>query len=178
MPEISPIYTQLRDVLVATTADTGSMEPADDLPHVYGVVVDIGFEMLFTVAVYTDGRVIACDANGGGFNNLGEIPETMIFSRAILRAVENNLDLFAPVENTPLPAFGRVRFSVLTYGGLRSANLEGPPLLKGQSPLSHAFAAVMGIMDLARHMVVQPDKNESWDGTEATAEGDAAKPVN
>ena len=178
MPELSPIYKELREVLLATTAESGAMEPTDDFPHVYGVVVDIGFELLFTVAIYQDGRVIACDANGGGFNALGQIPESTIFGQAVLRDAEKNLDLFAPVDQAPMPAFGRVRFSVLTYEGLRSANLEGAPLVKGQGPLSHAFAAVMGIMDLARHMVRQPDRNEGEIAGAGEGEGDQAKPVN
>jgi hypothetical protein len=176
MPEISPIYTELRDVLVATTADSGAMEPTDELPHVYGVVVDIGFQLAFTIAVFSDGRVIACDGNGGGFNDLGQAAEAMVFGQLILRSAEQNLDLFAPVEETALPAFGRVRFTVLTYEGTLGADLEGPPLLKGQSPLSHAFTAVMGILDRARQMVPQPDRNEG--DAEVGAEGDTAKQVN
>ena len=176
MAEISPIYTELRDVLIATTAESGSMEPSDEFPHVYGVVVDIGFALAFTVAVYSDGRVIVCDGNGGGFNDLGLAADAMVFGQLILRAVEQNLELFVPVEETPLPAFGRVRFSVLTYDGKRGADLEGPPLLKGQSPLSHAFTAVIAIMDRARHMVAQPAKT---DGEIANAgEVDEARPVN
>jgi hypothetical protein len=175
MPEISPIYAELRDVLIATTAESGSMEPSDEFPHVYGVVVDIGFALAFTVAVYSDGRVIACDGNGGGFNDLGQAAEPMVFGQLILRAAEQNLDLFTPVDETPLPTFGRVRFSVLTYEGTRGADLEGPPLLKGQSPLSHAFTAVMGIMDRARQMVAQPDKNEGE--IAGAGDGDEAKSV-
>jgi hypothetical protein len=165
MAEISTIYTELRDVLIATTAESGSMEPSDEFPHVYGVVVDIGFALAFTVAVFSDGRVIACDGNGGGFNDLGSAAETMVFGQLILRAAEQNLDLFAPIAETPLPTFGRVRFTVLTYEGRRGVDLEGPPLLKGQSPLSHAFTAVMGIMDRARHMVAQPDQAGDSDPT-------------
>jgi hypothetical protein len=176
MPEISPIYTELRDVLVATTADSEAMEPTDELPHVYGVVVDIGFQLALTVAVFSDGRVIACDGNGGGFNDLGQAAEAMVFGQLILRTAETNLELFSPVHETPLPAFGRVRFTVLTHEGIRGAELDGPPLLKGQSPLSHAFTAVMGIMERARQMVPQPDRNEGE--AEVGAEGDTAKPVN
>ncbi len=157
MPQLSPIYEQLREVLIDTKPDT-PMEPTAELPHVYGVVVDVGFELLVTIAAYADGRTIACDANGGGFNDLGESAEGRVLGHSMLRDAEEHRDMFKAVESTPPPAFGRVRFTVLTYDGKLGLDLDGPPLLKGQSPLSHAFTAVIGIADRARHMVLQtPD---------------------
>jgi hypothetical protein len=156
MPELTPIYEQLRETLLETSPETDLMQPTDELPHVYGVVVDVGFELLFTVAAYADNRTIACDSNGGGFNDLAKSPEGLVLGYSILRDAEEHLDLFEPVESTPAPAFGRVRFTVLTYAGRLGLELDGPPLLKGQGPLSHAFAAVMGILERARRMVPLP----------------------
>jgi hypothetical protein len=169
MPELSPIYEQLREVLVDTEPEA-PMEPTAELPHVYGVVVDVGFQLLFTVAAFADRRTIACDANGGGFNDLAENPEGLVLGHSILRAAEDHLDMFKPVESTPPPAFGRVRFTVLTYDGKLGIELDGSPLLKGESPLSHAFTAVMGILDRARRMVPQPQPGN--------AEPDSAAPTN
>jgi hypothetical protein len=169
MPELSTIYEQLREVLIET-APEAPIEPTADLPHVYGVVVDVGFELLFTVAAFADRRTLACDSNGGGFNDLAESPEGLVLGHSILRGAEEHLDMFAPVESKPpLPAFGRVRFTVLTYDGKLGVELDGPPLLKGQSPLSHVFTAVMGILDRARRMVPQPQPGDVDPGAAAPA---------
>jgi hypothetical protein len=157
MSELSPAYTEAREALLASSPETSQTEAAEALPHVYGVVVDIGFNPLFTVAAFADGTTSAYDGNGQSVTGLGETMETLVLSRGILRAVEANIDSLRPVDSTPLPVFGRVRFTVLTYDGRLGTEADGPALLKGQHPLSNAFNAVMGIMERARHQASQPD---------------------
>jgi hypothetical protein len=85
-------------------------------------------------------------------NDLGVLPEIAVLGRGILRAAEANLASFGPVESPPLPAFGRVRFTVLTYEGRLGLDVDGAALLKGQLALSTAFKAVMAIMQRARQV--------------------------
>jgi hypothetical protein len=155
MSELSPDYTAARDALLATRPQTTEAEAAEALPHVYGVIVDIGFNPLFTVAAFADGTTSAHDGNGHSVTGLGESMETLVLGRGVLRSVEENIGSFRPVDSTPLPSFGRVRFTVLTYDGLLGAETDGAALLKGQHPLSKAFTAVMAIMEQARHAASQ-----------------------
>ncbi len=160
MPELSRVYTDLREIFLEVTPESSSpeatpMQPTDELPRVYGVVVDIGFELLFTVAIYADGTTDACDATGGGVNDLGQMAEIAVLGRGILRAVEANLASFGPVESPPLPALGRVRLTALTYEGRLGLEVDGAALLKGQLPLSTAFSAVMAIMQRARQVAAE-----------------------
>ncbi|MGD0122215.1 MAG: hypothetical protein ABSC46_06615 [Candidatus Limnocylindrales bacterium] len=157
MPELSPAYTEARAALLATSPEPGGMEATEDLPHVYGVIVDIGFSPLYTVAAFADGTTSAYDGNGGSVTGLGEITGTLVLGRGVLRAVEANLAGLRPARSTPLPAPDRVVFTVLTYEGRLGVEADGAALLRGRHPLSTAFNAVMGIMEQARHMVPRPD---------------------
>lgn len=155
MPELSPVYTEMRDALLAVSPDVGGMQPSDDLPHVYGAVIDIGFEVLFTVAAFADGTTSVYNGTGGGAAGLGSLPDAAMMGRAMLRAIEAELDRFGPVESTPLPAFGQVRFTILTHEGRLGIEVDGTPLLRGRDPLAKPFAAVMSIMELARKLTFE-----------------------
>jgi hypothetical protein len=155
MPELSPAYTEMRDTLLAVTPETAGMQPTDVLPHVYGTLIDIGFEVLYSVAAFADGTTSAYDSTGGAVGHLGDLGDMAMMNRALLREVEAHLDQFEPVESSPLPAFGRVRITVLTYDGLRGIELDGTPLLKGQHPLSKVFSAAMAIVESARQVAAQ-----------------------
>ena len=157
MPELSPEYTEAREALLATQPVTSEAEASEAPPLVYGVVIDIGFNPLFTVGVFADGTTSAYDANGGSITGLGNVTEMQLLGQGILNAVEASMSSFRPVDATPLPAFGRVRFTVLTHDGRLGVDADGAALLKGQHPLSKAFTAVMGIMEQARHMPAAPD---------------------
>ena len=157
MPELSPAYTEAREALLATQPVTSDAEASEAPPPVYGVVVDIGFNPLFTVAVFTDGTTSAYDGNGGSITGLGNVPGMLVLGRGILNGVEASMSSFRPVDATPLPAFGRVRFTVLTHDGRLGVDADGAALLKGQHPLSKAFTAVMGIMEQARHVASAPN---------------------
>jgi hypothetical protein len=157
MPELSPVYTEAREALLATSPQTGGMEATEDLPHVYGVIVDIGFSPLFTVATFADGTTSAYDSNGGSVTGLGKITGTLVLGRGILRAVEANMAALRPAGSPPLPAPDRVVFTALTYEGRLGVEADGAALLRGRHPLSTAFNAVMAIMEQARHVPPRPD---------------------
>ena len=157
MPELSPAYTEAREALLATPPATSGSENGEALPRVYGVIVDIGFDPLFTVAIFADGTASAIDGNGQSVTGLGEMMEVLVLGRGVLRAAEENMATFAPVDATPLPAFRRVRFTILTKDGRLGVEADGATLLKGQHPLARAFTAVMGIIERARHAAAQPD---------------------
>ena len=155
MSDLSPAYIEAREALLGTPRATSDPETADAQPRAYGVIVDIGFNPLFTVAAFADGTTSAHDGNGYSVTGLGESMQTLVLGRGVLRGAEENLTSFAPVDSAPLPAYGRVRFTVLTDDGPMGVEADGAALLKGQHPLSRAFTAVMGIMEQARHMAAQ-----------------------
>lgn len=157
MPEPTPAYTQAREALLATSPETSPTEATEPPRQIYGVVVDLGFNPLFTVAVFADGTTSAYDGNGGAVTGLGEMVAPLVLGRGLLGAVEANMASFRPVESTPLPAFGRVRFTVLTRDGRLGVEADGATLLKGGHPLSTAFNAVMGLMEQARSRAAGPD---------------------
>lgn len=155
MPELSPAYTETRETLLAVAPDAGLARPDAEPAHVYGLVADIGFEMLFTIGTYSDGATTLCGGDGTTITGLGDSVEVAVLSRGLLRQAEANLAAFAPVGPPPLPAYGKVRFTVLTYAGRLGAELDGSPLLKGEHALSPLFAAVMAIMERARQQKAQ-----------------------
>jgi hypothetical protein len=155
MAEPSPAYTEIRETLLAVAPNATSMPPSEGLAHVYGVVMDIGFDPLYTVAAFSDGSTSAYDGNGGGTAGLGDLGEMAVISRGLLRAIEADLGQFAPVDSSPLPAYGRVRFTVLTYEARLGLEVEGTVLVKGEHPLSKPFAAALAIIDRARQVTSQ-----------------------
>jgi hypothetical protein len=155
MPELSPVYTEMRDTLLAVLPETSSMRPTDELPHVYGAVVDIGFEPLFTVIAFADGTTSVYDATGGAAVGLGEMVEFRVLSHGLLRAVEANLRAFGPVESTPVPLFGLVRITVLAYDGRLGVEVNGPALLTGKHKLAAIFSTAMAIMSRAQQLTEQ-----------------------
>jgi hypothetical protein len=164
MPELSPQYMEMRQSLLDVAPDSEALAPTETLPHVYGVVVDIGFEVLFTVAAYSNGRTGLFMSNGGSATDLGEVPEILVLSRGLLRQAEADLTEFAAVESTPPPSFGRVRFTILTHQGRLGVNVDGPAVLKGQHKLSTLFSTVMAIMQLAQQRAAAPPTAESDQG--------------
>ena len=148
--ETSPLYLEMRDRMLALTNDEGRMRPTEQLPNVYGVIVDVGFDVLFSVAVFADGTTSVYNSQGGVISGLGRLQEIEFFNHQVLVAVETNLDQLEQVASTPLPDFGRVRITALTYDGRLGADLEGEPLLSGNEPLSDALLNSLAIIDRAQ----------------------------
>lgn len=121
----------MRNELLAVSPDTAHMQPTDALPHVYGALIDIGFEVLFTVAVYADGSTSVYNNNGGGNAGMGSLPDIAAMSGALLRSIEELLNEFKSVESTPLPGFGKVRFTILTYNGRQGSRSTARPSCAG-----------------------------------------------
>lgn len=148
--ETSPLYLEMRDRMLAETNDEGRMRPTEQLPHVYGAIVDVGFDVLFSVGVFADGTTSVYNSTGGVISGLGRIQEIEFFNHQVLVSVETNLDRLEAVTSTPLPEFGRVRITALTYDGRLGADLEGEPLLSGNEPLSDALLNSLAIIDRAQ----------------------------
>jgi hypothetical protein len=167
MPGLSPQYIEMRQNLLDVAPDSETLVPTETLPHVYGVVVDIGFDVLFTMATFSSGRTGLFMSNGGSVADLGEVAEISVLSRGLLRQAEADLAEFTAVESTPPPSFGRVRFTVLTHQGRLGVNVDGPAVLKGQHKLSTMFTTVMAIMQLTQQRTAASEPSgpgESGDG--------------
>jgi hypothetical protein len=142
----SPVYLEMRDRMLAIEP-AGLMQPSEELPRVYGAIVDVGFDTLFTAAAFVDGKTAVFDSRGGITAELERLQEVEFIGYHLLVAIEKHLDQLTEVTSTDLPAFGRVRITALTYAGRLTADIEGEPLLGGNEPLSDALLAALSIID-------------------------------
>jgi hypothetical protein len=150
MTEPSSVFAATRKRLLAVVPKSGAVRPSPDLQHVFGAVVDVGFNPLFTVAAFADGTVTVLDSGGNVIAGLGDMPEFRQRAHDLLAAVEGNLSRMAAVTRTPVPAFGRVRVTALTYNGRMGVDLPGEPLLSGLEPLSVVLLTSLAIIDKAQ----------------------------
>jgi hypothetical protein len=143
MPEIAPIYTEMRARLLGVKPADGDLAPSAQLPHVYGAVIDLGFEIYMSVVAFADGTTSMYNAIGGAAVGLGDVEIARAAASRLLESVEAAPEL-------PEPA--RVRVTALTYEGRRTTEVEGPGLLRGGQPLSIVFANALRLLAIAQQL--------------------------
>ena len=125
--------------------------PSREHPNVFGVVMDTGFpKALVTLVALVDGTTSLYFGTGGGVIGAGEHEAVRSATLAFLACAEQDLELFAAAEESPLPAIGEVRFYLRTYAGLRSAQALEAKLVLGTHALSPLFVAAHVVITAVR----------------------------
>jgi hypothetical protein len=128
-------------VLTLDPAKAG-LAPAEGLPHVWGLVMDIGanrgWASLVTMA---DGTTSLYTSGGGGMIGGGGHESVVEASGRLLRLIESNLELFESTDDLEPPESGQTRFLILTYEGIRGRSAATEQLVSGNDGLSPIFAA-------------------------------------
>jgi hypothetical protein len=117
-------------------------DPVVRLPNVIGVVVDWSLgEDFATFVALADGTASMYTSSGGGTIGAGGQPGIDASGAALLRAAEDALNVFQPVESAGPPSPGRVTYWAMTRGGLRAVDhsAEGPPTGTPLETLGDAF---------------------------------------
>jgi hypothetical protein len=135
-----------RQALGVRPADLG-LRPGGGAPRVYGVVMETGYpEGVASLVVFANGEASLYLSSGGGIIG-GGAHETV--RRAAVQQIaeaQRGLGELAPTDAFPRPAVGRVRFYVLTTGGMLTAEAAEEDLGEERlalSPLFHAGHAVI-----------------------------------
>jgi hypothetical protein len=141
-PDESPgaVYERLRKEAFGMSPHRFSMagEGKEDLP--YGVIMEVGIpDSVVTLAGFVDGDARVYYQNGGGMVGGFAHESTREASKAFVAASSKVLPrLGRTAEQPPIPAGGKVRFSVLTARGIVTGEIDREAL--GDS--SNAFSAL------------------------------------
>ena len=128
-----------------------SLSPALARPHVWGVLMETGYETAAaSLVAFADGTTSLYFSNGGGVIGAGEHAAVRQASEGLLSAAESDVGTFVPVSDTTLPAIGRVRFLVRTFNGTVGAEAAEADLAGGAHPLSGVFFAAHRVITAIR----------------------------
>lgn len=129
------IYGAARNrVLNLTPAEVG-VEKSLDMPRVWGVVMDVAHPAVTLVAL-ADGTTSLYFGNGGGIIGAGgHAPVAEARDSLIVLAQQFDSQLEA-TTNFPLPPLNRVRFYLLTFDGVRTAEISGEDVREMRHELS------------------------------------------
>lgn len=142
VPEPAPAITDLRNKALNLSPDEIGVSPGPDHPHVWGILLETGFpEALATLLVLGDGTVSLYLGHGGGVVGGGEHADVWRTARALLDTAQRCHKALDPTMDFPLPNVGHVKFYLLTFSGVLTADVAEEELDEGRHRLSALFNA-------------------------------------
>ena len=143
---------QLRAQALARGAEELGLVPRPEHPNVFGIVMETGYpEAVATLVVFVEGSTSLYFSTGGGVIGAGEHESVRATHRAFFAEAEARLGLFSKAADTPLPAVGRVRFYMRTFGGTLTAEADEQDLGEMRHGLSALFHAGHDVITAVRH---------------------------
>lgn len=131
-----------RDKLFKLTAKTVNAAPIEELPHVWGVIMETAHpETVITVYVSPGNANIYFGA-GGKNTGAGKKENVKKAEGKLLLTGENVRNQFKPAKDFPLPKIGQARFYLFTYSGILTAEANEKKLQERKHPLWPLYVAV------------------------------------
>jgi len=153
----SQIYYEMRNMAFNVSADQIQVKPTNELPSVYGVLMEIGMsETAVTLLSLADGTVSLYLESGGGVIGGGVHESVQKIARRFLQSAEQFKGMMTLVKDFSLPDVGKVKFYVLTYEGVLSIKVDERDLAEDRHRLSPLFFAGHEVIAQLREV----DKNE------------------
>ncbi len=138
--DLAPIYLELRDAITRVVPGEHGLAPTDDLPHVWGVMVDVGLPPgPVTLVAIADTTTSLYLGSGGATVGVGGVPDIAAAARELLRRVDTAIDAFEPTWETPIPPPGGVHLSALTFQGMVAHRSTMETLQQPGNPLGPAW---------------------------------------
>ena len=139
-PEPAQAYLQLRErVLKLNPSDVG-LSPSGDAPDVWGVLMEIGYEVgTATLVSLADGTTSLYYSTGGGMIGSGKYSPVAQASKALVAEAQIHLNHLPATTDFPLPGVGQVRFYFMTYSGILQAETTEKDLASGDHALSPLY---------------------------------------
>jgi hypothetical protein len=142
MKPLAPVFTKLRDQIIALTPAQLKLAPTAELPHVWAAFMEMSVaDSVASLLAVADGASSLYFGTGGGIIGAGKHPQVRAANRRLLAALDAALMSLPPVADFALPDPGRVRFAVMTFEGKRGADVSEEELKAGAHPLSKSFIA-------------------------------------
>jgi hypothetical protein len=160
LPPPAEAYLGLRKLVLGITAEKLGMSA---LPGGGDVVLALLMENVHPGAVVTlagmaDGTTSLYFSNGGGIIGSGGHAPVAAATRGWLEAVEQFRGTMTPTSEFPFPAAGRVRFYLVTSGGVRTADADEKDLQRKRDPLWPLYFAAHGVITQVRRHAPTPTR--------------------
>jgi hypothetical protein len=139
-PDPAQTYLQLRSRTFSLNPTELGLEPSNEAPNVWGVLVEMGYEVgTASLVSLADGTTSLYYSTGGGMLGSADYQALAEASKAFVSQAENHFVHMSPANDFPLPEAGQVRFILLTYSGAYSLEVPEKLLVSGDHPLSPLF---------------------------------------
>lgn len=139
-PEPAPTYLQLRSRILGFNPSELGLEPTEAAPLVWGVLVEMGYEVgTATLVALADGTTSLHYSTGGGILGRGDYAPLAQASQKLVGEAQKHLSQMAPTRDFSLPAAGQVRFLLLAYDGTYAATAPEKLLASGDHPLAAIY---------------------------------------
>lgn len=150
-PEPAQTYLQLRSHILSLTPAEIGLSPSSKTPHVWGVLMETGYAVgTATLVSLADGTTSLYYSTGGGMLGSDEYTPIAEASKALVAQAENHLQHMSSTEEFPLPEVGQVRFTLLTYSGIFSAEAPEKSIAIGNHFLSPLYTLAHEILTQLR----------------------------
>lgn len=124
------IYNALRNQMLTLEPGEVGLEPSEEMPDVWGVLMESGHpDLVMTLVALADGTTSLYFSYGGGMIGGGEHPSVVKAARSFLLEASNAYPAMTPTTSFPLPTTGRVKIYVLTYSGAYTIEAEEEALM-------------------------------------------------
>ncbi len=160
VPDPAPIIKDMRERIFALNSAEVGISPSSEHPNIWGVLMETGYpEALATLVSLADGTTSLYLGHGGGIIGGGEHDSVRRATMAFISDAERYIDKLTSTKTYPLPDVGRVKFYVLTFNGILTADVEENDLGEGRHELSKLFFTGHKVLTELRHIDEQREKH-------------------
>ncbi len=139
---LQPVYLGLRNQILQLVPQEVGISPGQALPTVWGGLMEMRYpQAVVTLALLADGTTSLYFSNGGGMLGGGQILPVAHASQAWIAAAEMQYANMPQTQAFPVPLPGKVRFYILAYAGIYTAEGDEEELATGRHDLSGLFFA-------------------------------------
>ncbi len=136
----SETYLQLRQRILSMNPTELGLAPTATAPNVWGVVVELGYEVgSATLVSLADGTTSLHYSTGGGLRGRADYAPLAEASKALVVEAHKYMYQMTITTNFNLPQAGQVRFFLMTYVGVYTADAPEKSLSSATHPLSPLF---------------------------------------
>ena len=123
LPEPSEQYLKLRNSLFTSTPEQLGIKPSGKNPDVWGILIDENFgKYIQSLRVTADSQIEIFQFDGK--SRIREDPKMEELIRKLLFHAERYYPSLTPTSTCPLPSSDNIRFSIFTFTGIYTAEVE------------------------------------------------------
>jgi hypothetical protein len=146
-------YENLRNMALAVERGSVGVTPNHDLPHVFGIVMDMGMDQgTASLVAFADGTVSMYYSSGGGMIGAGEHENVRNAAHRLLSIANTDLASFIAGLPDVLPPNGSNQLTLLTFDGPMRATATSNDFGYDVAPGGLVFRAAHDVISQLREL--------------------------